>query len=98
MAGGTLLGFPVIVSNSVPAGTIVILKADEVFLSDDGQVTLDASNQATLDMNGGASPTFNLWQRNCVGIRAERWVTWSKRRANAVAMIDSAQYGPTQAS
>lgn len=98
MAGGTLNGFPVIVSNSVPAGTIVILKADEVFLSDDGQVTLDASNQATLDMNGGSSPTFGLWQRNCVGIRAERWVTWSKRRAGAVAVIDSASYGPAQSS
>jgi len=98
MAGGTLNGFPVIVSNSVPAGTIVILKADEVFLSDDGQVTLDASNQATLDMNGGSTPTFGLWQRNCVGIRAERWITWSKRRDNAVAMIESASYGPQQAS
>jgi len=98
MAGGTFLGFPVIVSSSIAAGTIIILKADEVFMADDGQVTLDASNQATLDMNGGASPTFNLWQRNCIGIRAERWITWSKRRPDAVALIESASYGPAQAS
>jgi HK97 family phage major capsid protein/HK97 family phage prohead protease len=98
MAGGTLNGFQVIVSNTIPAGTIIILKADEVFMADDGQVSLDASNQATLDMNGGASPTFNLWQRNCIGIRAERWITWAKRRPDAVALITGATYGPVPGS
>lgn len=92
--GGTLLGFPVIVSSSVPSGTIIILKPSEIFLADDGRVSLDASNQATLDMSGGSSPTFNLWQRNCIGIRAERWITWIKRRDESVAVIDTASYGP----
>lgn len=95
MAGGTLNGYPVVVSSSVPAGTIVIVKADDILMADDGQVRLDASNQATLDMAGGASPTFSLWQRNMIGIRAERWITWKKRRAEAVAVIDTAAYGPT---
>lgn len=94
MSGGMLMGYPVIVSSSVPSGTIVVVKADEILLADDGRVTLDASNQATLDMTGGTSPTFNLWQRNCVGIRAERWITWAKRRSTAVAVIDTAAYGP----
>lgn len=93
--GGTLMGFPVIVSSSVPAATIVVVKADEILLADDGQVTLDASNQATLDMAGGTTPTFNLWQRNCVGIRAERWVAWTKRRSAAVAVIDTVAYAPS---
>jgi HK97 family phage major capsid protein len=93
-SGGTLMGFPVIVSSSTPSGTIVIVKADEILMADDGRVTLDASNQATIDMNGGHNPTFNLWQRNCVGIRAERWITWKKRRTDAVALISSATYGP----
>lgn len=98
--GGTLLGYPVIVSESVNAGTLVIFKPSEVFLADDGRVTLDASNQATLDMMGGSpgAPTFNLWQRNCVGIRAERWIRWQKRRAGAVAVIDTAAYGPSLGS
>jgi len=95
MAGGTLMGFPVIVSSSVPSGTIVIVAANEIFVADDGRVDLDASNQATLDMSGGASPTVSLWQRNLVGIRAERFVTWKKRRAESVAMIDTASYGPS---
>lgn len=96
--GGTLLGYPVIVSNSVPNNTIVLAVAAEIFLADDGAVRIDASNQATLDMAGGASPTYNLWQRNAVGIRAERWITWLKRRSSAVAVIGSAAYGPSTIS
>jgi HK97 family phage major capsid protein len=96
--GGTLFGFPVIVSSSVPSGTIVLIAANEILVADDGQVALDASNQATLDMAGGASPTFSLWQRNCIGIRAERFVTWKKRRDASVAVIDTATYGPTSPS
>ena len=93
--GGTLMGYPVIVSASAPDGTIVLVKANEILVADDGRVTLDASNQATLDMAGGSSPTFSLWQKNCVGIRAERWVTWKRRRdAGSVAVIDTASYGP----
>ena len=97
-SGGTLLGYPVIVSESVDAGTLVIYKPSEIFLADDGQVRLDASNQATLDMSGGASPVFSLWQRNCVGLRAERWINWKKRRDNVVAVIDTAAYGPAVGS
>lgn len=96
--GGTLLGYPVIVSGSVPAGTIVLVKANEILLADDGRVTLDASNQATLDMAGGSSPTFSLWQKNCIGIRAERGITWKRKRDAAVAVIDTATYGPSAGS
>jgi HK97 family phage major capsid protein len=92
--GGTLLGYPVIVSASVDSATIVIFKPSEIFLADDGRVTLDASNQATLDLAGGNTPDFNLWQKNCIGVRAERWITWVKRRAGAVAVIDTVAYVP----
>jgi HK97 family phage major capsid protein len=92
--GGSIMGFPVIVSDSVPSGDIVFIKASEILLADDGRVTLDSSNQATLDMAGGNAPTFNLWQKNCIGIRAERWVTWKKRRTDAVQLITGAAYAP----
>jgi hypothetical protein len=99
-SGGSLMGYPVIVSASVDSGSVVIFKPSEVFMADDGRVTLDASNQATLDMVGGSpsSPSFNLWQRNCIGIRAERWIRWQKRRDNVVAVINSANYGPSVGS
>jgi HK97 family phage major capsid protein/HK97 family phage prohead protease len=93
--GGTLMGYPVIVSGSVPSGTIIIVNPGEVMLADDGRVSLDASDQATLDMAGGGTPNFNLWQRNCVAIRAEIWKTWKVVRSGAVAIIDTASYGPS---
>lgn len=98
--GGTLLGYRVIVSESVDSGTIVIFKPSEIFLADDGEVRIDASNQATLNMLAptGENATFSLWQRNCVGLRAERWIHWKKKRANVVAVIDTASYGPSVGS
>lgn len=92
--GGTLNGLQVIASNSVPAGVIILVKGDEILLADDGQTALDASRDATLDLNGGTAPNFNLFQRNAIGIRAERFMTWRKRRADAVAVITGAAYGP----
>lgn len=92
--GGSVMGYPLIVSNAVPAGNVISIAANEVWLADDGQVTLDASNQATLDMAGGSAPDFNLWQRNCTAIRAERWVRWQKRRSEAVQRITGAAYTP----
>ncbi len=93
--GGTLLGYPVIVSASVDSGTVVIFKPSEILLADDGRVTLDSSNQASLDMSGSTNATFSLWQNNCVGLRAEQWIRWQKRRAlGTVAVIDTAAYAP----
>ena len=60
---------------------------------------LDASNQASLQMDSAptnppvaATVMVSLWQMNLVGIRAERFINWSKRRAGAVQYIDSANY------
>jgi len=97
-SGGSLMGFPVLVSNSVPDGYIVFIKTDEVWLADDGGVTIDASREATLDMAGGNTPTFNLFQKNCVAIRAERWIRWQKRRDIAVQLITGAAYNPAGTS
>lgn len=101
-SGGTIAGIPVVTSENVPTdsnGTIIALvKPSEILLADDGSVTLDASREATLDMNGGGTPNFNLWQRNCIGIRAERYITWKPRRAAAVAYISGANYTPCASS
>lgn len=97
-AGGTLMGFPVIVSNGCPAGNIIMINASEVLVADDGAVRLDASNQATLDMSGGADANVSLWQNNLIGIRAERWIDYKKRRANVVNRITGAAYGPSSGS
>jgi HK97 family phage major capsid protein len=56
MRGGTLRGFPVIVSEHLTAvgspstQTIIAVKASDVYLADDGVVTVEASDQASLEM------------------------------------------------
>lgn len=111
-SGGTWFGLPVVLSENIPAnaGTgdpvegagsrIILAKATEILLADDGQVLLDASREASLEME--SAPTnpvtastvmVSLWQHNMVGIRAERFINWAKRRNGVVQFIDSANYG-----
>ena len=111
-SGGTFFGLPVVLSENVTAnagtgsplvgagGRIILAKANEILLADDGQVLLDASNQASLQMDSAptnppvaATVMVSLWQMNMVGIRAERFINWAKRRPGAVQYIDSANYG-----
>ena len=46
-------------------------------------------------MPTAATVMISLWQNNLIGIRAERYINWAKRRAGAVAYIDSVNYGAT---
>lgn len=101
LSGGTLMGIPVITSANVPIESgnstiIVLLDAAEIFLADDGGVTLDVSMEASLQMDGapsaGAQSLVSLWQNNMVGVRAERYINWQRRREAAVAILDSVLY------
>ncbi len=79
----TLNGLPVIESET--AGDVVILvKPSELYLADEGGVEIAYSDQATIDVNG---TPVNLWQENKFAIRAERYITWAKRRPIAAAYI-----------
>lgn len=98
MNGGTFFGLPVVTSKSVPGsvsgGTIIVLMdQSEVFFADDGGVRLDASEQASLQMDSapsaGAQTLVSLWQNNLVGIRAERMMNWQRKRDTAVYYIDA---------
>jgi HK97 family phage major capsid protein/HK97 family phage prohead protease len=101
--GGVLEGFPVIASESVPDGSdggmIVFVNANDIFFSDDGPVTIDASREASLQMNttpdeptGASTVLTSLWQRRLIALRAERYMNWKLRRAAAVGYIESANY------
>lgn len=107
MNGGTFWGMPVVVSESAGVtdssanGHVVILaNASDILLADDGQVTIDVSREASLQMNDApdappsATTVFrSLWQDNLIGIRAERYVNWVKARAQAVQYIASVNWG-----
>lgn len=110
--GGTFMGLPVVLSENIPpqaavtgppaipAGSCIILaKASEILLADDGEVVLDASNQASLQMDSAptnppvaATVMVSLWQMNMVGLRAERHINWTKRRPGAVQFITGTAY------
>lgn len=101
MNGGVMYGLPVITSNNVvPSGSpgdeqIIFIDQGEVLLADDGQISLDVSAEASLEFNdapaGGATSLRSLWQNGLVGVKAERWIYWTKRRSTAVKFIDKAQ-------
>lgn len=80
----TLNGIPVIESENV-GDVIILVKTLEILMADSGQVDVAYSDQATL-IDG--STTHNLWQENKFAIRAERFVTWAKRRPIAASFID----------
>ncbi|QGS30204.1 phage major capsid protein [Cupriavidus metallidurans] len=99
-ANGTLLGYPVIDSASVPitAGTppttfIALVVPGEILLADDGGVTLDSSREAALAMSDdGTGALVSLWQNNLVGIRAERFCHWLRRREGCVVVLTGVEY------
>jgi HK97 family phage major capsid protein/HK97 family phage prohead protease len=105
--GGTISGIPVITSeNLVATGgsptdgyPIVAINAPDVLVADDGGISIDISREASLQMNDAPdSPEttstilVSLWQRNYIGIKAERFVTWKKGRTGAVQFIQNAKY------
>jgi HK97 family phage major capsid protein len=107
MKGGTFRGLPVITSEHLQSvgspsiNSIVAVKASEVYLADDGVVTVDASDQASLEMvdtssqsaiSGTGASLVSLWQTGAVGLMATREITWKLRRSNAVGYISPAAY------
>lgn len=115
MQGGRFMGLPVITSNHVASGIVMLVNAGDIYLADDGQVSIDISREATVAMNtapaGDASATdspaavtglgggsegadlVSLWQQNAIGIRAERYIRWKKRRTASVAFLSSVTWG-----
>jgi HK97 family phage major capsid protein len=106
MNGGTLLSIPVITSEHVPSGIIVMVNASDIYLADEGGFRLDMSREASVEMldssltgdsigvvPGTAASTVSLWQTNSVGFLAERTINWAARRASAVAYLSGVAWG-----
>jgi hypothetical protein len=101
MTGGTFQGMPVIVSEY--AGDVIILvNANDVYLADEGGVSIDLSREASLQMDNAptmnsATPTgtttVSMFQTNSVAFRAERTINWARRRATSVAYLTGVSYG-----
>lgn len=106
VSGGAIDGVPLIVSNYVPQDTqgslFILAFASEIYLADDGVVTIDTSREASIFMDDTAAtsvPTVaqirSMFQENQQAIRAERYVNWAKRREQAVAYLTGVNWGPS---
>ena len=78
-----------------------MLNTNEVYLADDGQVTIDASREASLEMldnptnnsaTGTATSLVSMFQTNSVALKAERYINWAVRRPAGVQYIEAAAY------
>lgn len=103
MTGGEIDGVPVRVSqylahNGGSGGApFILVDESEIYLADDGSVTLDASDVASIQMDSAPShdsstPTaaslVSMWQTNSIAFRAERFIWWGARRSGAAQWID----------
>lgn len=106
MGGGMLLGIPVVTSQYVEAGVVIMLNASDIYLADDGGFRLDMSREATIEMldssltgdsigvvPGTAASTVSMFQTNSVAFLAERTLNWAARRASAVAYLSGVAWG-----
>ena len=99
--GGSLLGIPVIISNNV-GNRVILVHGPSILYADEGGVAIDVSREASIQMDSAPSnPSdattvlVSLWQRNLVGLRAERMITWIRARTAAVTYISAAAYNGT---
>ena len=103
--GGDFKGIRIVTSQAA-ASLVIALQPQLILYADDGGVTIDASREASIQMDTApASPAdattvlVSLWQHNLVGLRAERFVNWKRASANAVKYLTAAAYpAPTGAN
>jgi hypothetical protein len=96
---GDQLGLVTLVaSDGAAAGTMTIFDAAQL-AGDPGLVTLDGSNQATVQMDStpdspatSATTLVNLWQNNLSSVRAERIFAIERPNLASVAIIQSINY------
>jgi HK97 family phage major capsid protein/HK97 family phage prohead protease len=99
--GGTLFGMPVIVSNNCST-RVILVHAPSILFADEGGVRIDVSREASVQMDSAPTDTvdattvyLSLWQRNLIGLKAERMITWIRARTAAVRYITAAAYAGT---
>ncbi len=105
--GGQIAGIPVLASQYLASGAsfgnmVVCVSAENIALADDGNVTVDASREASIEMvdsssqdatAGTGASLVSMWQTNSLALRAEREINWKKLRTTAVTFMDDVNWG-----
>jgi HK97 family phage major capsid protein/HK97 family phage prohead protease len=102
--GGSYKGLQFITSNTVTTN-VIALQPRYILFADDGGVTIDASTEASLQMDSApTSPIVDttvlvsMFQMNAVALRAERYITWKRIGTNSVKYLTATAWpSPTGA-
>jgi HK97 family phage major capsid protein len=96
--GGTLMGAKVVVTNAV-GNRLILVHTPSILFADEGGVQIDVSQEASVQMDSAPSnPSdattvmVSFFQRNLVGLRAERMITWIRARTAAVHYTTAVAY------
>ena len=89
----TLFGIPLILSINSPA-QIALVDAAQILYSDNGDLKLDISEQAAIQMDDAptdptvaATVMVSLWQRNLWGVKVMRWLAYLRAQTGSVAYM-----------
>lgn len=100
--GGVLVGLPLITSEAVPFGDLILIDGSQIVVADDGAVVRSSPN-ASIEMNDDptgdtitptpASVTLvSLFQEDSTAILAERFISWLVTKPGAVVVVTGAAY------
>lgn len=96
LQGGTFFELPVIVSNYV-GDYLALVNAEDIHYGDEGGIDIAMSTEASLEMDSAPTLTsgdptpaelVSMFQTNSVAFRAERTISWTRRRPTAAAWVD----------
>jgi HK97 family phage major capsid protein/HK97 family phage prohead protease len=82
---------------------VFLVNASDIWFADDGGIDVSMSTEASLQMDDAptnasgstvtATSLVSMWQTNSVAFRAERSVSWARRRTEAVQYIAQVEWG-----
>lgn len=97
-AGGEIAGLPVLVSDQLPAASMMLIDGAGI-AGDSDVITLDASEEAALQMDTSPdnpvtedTTMVSLWQHNQRAIKCERFFGFQKVRPHPVAILSGVDY------
>lgn len=107
LKGGSLSKLPAITSENV-GNIVALVNASDIYLADEGGVSIDMSRETSLEMSDAPSSTVDdlgsppgvtaasmvsMFQTNSVAFRAERTINWKRRRATAARYLSAVSWG-----
>lgn len=82
---------------------VFLVNASDIWFADDGGIDVAMSSEAALQMDdaptNASGPTVaattmvSMWQTNSVAFRAERTVSWARRRSESVQQLAQVEWG-----